>query len=285
MRRRVSLVIVGLFFLTGLGLTLYPLVSDWYMELHQSMIVAEYDEESARLSQKKINEELARAQEYNEELLGNVVLTDPFDADALKEQNKDYNKLLNISKDGIMASVEIPKIKVYLPIYHTTDNKVLKKGAGHLQNTSLPIGGKGTHAVISGHTALPSARMFNDLVDLKKKDVFYIHVLKETLAYEIDQIKVVSPENTSDLLIDREKDYVTLVTCTPYGINSHRLLVRGVRIPYEENKEAPAKQAAVKNNKWRAYYIAGILAVILLAAGGLCIWLRKRAKRRKHHEE
>lgn len=285
MKRRISLFIVVLFFLAGLGLTLYPLVSDWYMGRHQATVVAEYDEEAAHLSQKKIEDELEKAREYNEELLGNVVLTDPFDADALETQNKDYKKILNINGDGVLGSVEIPSIKVYLPVYHGTDAESLKKGTGHLQNTSFPVGGTGTHAVISGHTALPTAEMFNGLADLEEKDVFYIHVLKETLAYEIDQIKVVSPENTSDLLIDREKDYVTLVTCTPYGINSHRLLVRGVRIPYEENKEAPAKQAAVKNNKWRAYYIAGILAVILLAAGGLCIWLRKRAKRRKHHEE
>lgn len=285
MKRRISLILVSLFFLAGLGLTLYPLVSDWYMGRHQATVVSQYDEEAARLSQKKIDDELEKAREYNVELLGNVVLTDPFDAEALDAQNKDYKKILNINGDGVLGSVEIPSIKVYLPVYHGTDAESLKKGAGHLQNTSFPVGGIGTHAVISGHTALPTAEMFNGLADLEKKDVFYIHVLKETLAYEIDQIKVVSPENTSDLLIDRDKDYVTLVTCTPYGINSHRLLVRGVRIPYEEKKQAPAKQAAVKNNKWQAYYIAGILAVILLAAGGLWIWIRKRAKRRKHHEE
>lgn len=286
MRRRMHLIIIGLFFLAGLGLALYPMISNGYMGRHQASVVADYDEVSARLSQKKIKEELEKAREYNVSLLGNVVLTDPFDENGLQEQNKEYEDLLNLGGDGVMASVEIPDIDVYLPIYHGTSSEVLKKGIGHLQNSSLPVGGTGTHVVVSGHTALPSAEMFNRLSDLEIKDVFFIHVLNETLAYEINQIKVVRPEDISDLLIDKNKDYVTLVTCTPYGINSHRLLVRGIRIPYEENGEiSESRDAAAEKNAglWKVSLLIIALAGILLAAG-FYIW-KKRAGGRGAHEE
>lgn len=287
MRRRMHLIIIGLFFLAGLGLALYPMISNWYMGRHQASVVADYDEVSARLSQKKIKEELEKAREYNVSLLGNVVLTDPFDEKGLQEQNKEYEELLDLGGDGVMASVEIPDIDVYLPIYHGTSSEVLKKGIGHLQNSSLPVGGTGTHVVVSGHTALPSAEMFNRLSDLEIKDVFFIHVLNETLAYEINQIKVVRPEDISDLLIDKDKDYVTLVTCTPYGINSHRLLVRGIRIPYEETGEiSESRDDAVKKNAglWKVSLLIMALAGILLATG-FCIWRKKRAGGRGAHEE
>lgn len=222
-----------------------------------------YDKKAAEMSQKEINDALEKAQEYNRELLGNVVLTDPFDPDAVKKQNEDYDNLLNIAGDGVMGSVEIPSIDVYLPIYHGTDSESLEKGAGHLENSSLPVGGKGTHSIISAHTGLPSAKMFDNLTEVKEGDVFYIHVLNRTLAYEVDQIKVVLPENVSDLLIDKNKDYVTLVTCTPYGINSHRLLVRGTRISY---KEAKKKDNSKKkgNTMWKAYALMLVLAVVLI---------------------
>lgn len=230
------------------------------------------------MSQKEIKKELDKARIYNKQLLGNVVLTDPFDEDAVKEQNADYDKILNIDGDGVMGSVEIPSIKVYLPIYHGTDSTSLEKGAGHLENSSFPVGGKGTHSVISAHTGLPSAKMFDNLTEVKKGDVFYIHVLNQTLAYEVDQIKVVLPENVSDLLIDRNEDYVTLVTCTPYGINSHRLLVRGTRIPYKEAKKKESSQTK-GDSKWKAYAIAGIIAAILLVLG--LLYYRKQKKKKK----
>ena len=231
-------------------------VSDWYISHHQGQVVDNYDKKAAEMSQKEINDALEKAREYNRELLGNVVLTDPFDPDAVKKQNEDYDNLLNIAGDGVMGSVEIPSIDVYLPIYHGTDSTSLEKGAGHLENSSLPVGGKGTHSIISAHTGLPSAKMFDNLTEVKAGDVFYIHVLNRTLAYEVDQIKVVLPENVSDLLIDKNKDYVTLVTCTPYGINSHRLLVRGTRIPYKEAKK--------KDNSKKAYALMLVLAVVLI---------------------
>lgn len=284
MKKIVPIIIIVLLFLGGAGMVLYPVISSWYMNLHQGQVVADYDEEAAKLSQEQIEEELEKARKYNESLLGNVVLTDPFDAEALEEQNTDYEDLLNIGGDGVMGSIEIPGQDIYLPIYHGTSSESLEKGAGHLQNSSLPVGGKGTHAVISGHTALPTAEMFNNLSEVKEGDVFYIHVLGQTLAYEVNQIKVVLPEDISDLLIDKNEDYVTLVTCTPYGINSHRLLVRGTRIPYEEAQQKVSEQQKKWNPMWNAYIAAAVLAIVLLTAGGIR-YRMKKAGSREHHEK
>ena len=249
MKQKIINIVLILFFLAGLSITLYPVVSDWYISHHQGQVVDNYDKKAAEMSQKEINDALEKAREYNRELLGNVVLTDPFDPDAVKKQNEDYDNLLNIAGDGVMGSVEIPSIDVYLPIYHGTDSESLEKGAGHLENSSLPVGGKGTHSIISAHTGLPSAKMFDNLTEVKEGDVFYIHVLNRTLAYEVDQIKVVLPENVSDLLIDKNKDYVTLV--------------RGTRIPY---KEAKKKDNSKKkgNTMWKAYALMLVLAVVLI---------------------
>lgn len=278
MKRFLPIIMIILLFLGGAAMVLYPVVSSWYMDRHQGQVVADYDEEAARLSQEQIDEELEKARRYNESLLGNVVLTDPFDAEALEEQNTEYEDLLDIGGDGVMGSVEIPGQDIYLPIYHGTSAESLEKGAGHLKNSSLPVGGKGTHAVISGHTALPTAEMFNDLSEVEEGDVFYIHVLGQILAYEVDQIKIVLPKDISDLLIHREEDYVTLVTCTPYGINSHRLLVRGTRVPYEE-AQAVTPSRGEPEDPMRTAYLAAAAAAVLLAAG---LWYYR--KKRQHEE-
>ena len=278
MKRFLPIIMIILLFLGGAAMVLYPVVSSWYMDRHQGQVVADYDEEAARLSQEQIEAELEKARRYNESLLGNVVLTDPFDAEALEEQNTEYEDLLDIGGDGVMGSVEIPGQDIYLPIYHGTSAEALEKGAGHLKNSSLPVGGKGTHAVISGHTALPTAEMFNDLSEVEEGDVFYIHVLGQILAYEVDQIKIVLPEDISDLLIHREEDYVTLVTCTPYGINSHRLLVRGTRVPYEE-AQAVTPSRGEPEDPMRTAYLAAAAAAALLAAG---LWYYR--KKRQHEE-
>ena len=280
MKQKLLFLAVSLLFLTGVGLVLYPVVSDWYIGRHQASVVASYDEEAARLSQEQIEIELARAHAYNDSLLGNVVLTDPFDAEGLAEQNTEYDDLLNINGDSVMGSIDIPRVDIYLPIYHTTDAEVLAKGAGHLKNSSLPVGGTGTHAIISGHTALPSAELFNNLSDVEKGDVFYIHVLNETLAYEVDQIKVVLPDNIEDLLIDRNEDYVTLVTCTPYGINSHRLLVRGRRIPYEEAEAITPIQQVEEGFRYKSAYVAaGVVAGAILLAVILSAIIKRRKQK------
>ena len=280
MKQKLLFLAVSLLFLTGVGLVLYPVVSDWYIGRHQASVVASYDKEAARLSQEQLETEMARARAYNDSLLGNVVLTDPFDADGLAEQNTEYDDLLNINGDGVMGSIDIPRVDIYLPIYHTTDAEVLAKGAGLLKNSSLPVGGTGTHAIISGHTALPSAELFNNLSDVEKGDVFYIHVLNETLAYEVDQIKVVLPDNIEDLLIDRNEDYVTLVTCTPYGINSHRLLVRGRRIPYEEAEAITPIQQVEEGFRYKSAYVAaGVVAGAILLAVILSAIIKRRKQK------
>ena len=278
MKQKIINIVLALFFLAGLGVTLYPVFSDWYISRHQGQVVDNYDKKAAQMSQKQISEALKKAVEYNKKLLGNVVLTDPFDPEAVEKQNEDYDNILNIAGDGVMGAVEIPSIDVYLPIYHGTDSKSLEKGAGHLENSSFPVRGKGTHSIISAHTGLPSAKMFDNLTEVKEGDIFYIHVLNRTLAYEVNQIKVVLPENISDLLINKNRDYVTLITCTPYGINSHRLLVRGERIPYRKAKKKD-KSESKTNNMWKAYALVGVLAVVLIIL--LWYYYRIRPKKKK----
>lgn len=286
-KNRVITVILVLVLITGLGVLVYPFVSNMLHDRKQDEIITEYDEKLENLDQEERNAMLAEVREYNESLLGNVVLTDPFDPAAMEKQNAEYDSILNVDGNGVMAYLEIPRIDLYEAVYHGTSDEVLARGVGHLMNTSLPVGGEGTHAVLSGHTGLPEAELFTNLEQVEEGDIFYIHVLGETLAYEVDQIKVVEPSDTSDLLIEQGKDYVTLVTCTPYGINSHRLLVRGHRVPYtEELRDAGDAQAAegVDGESWKEVYGRALLEGILIALAILGIFLvvmRKRLRRKK----
>ena len=185
-----------------------------------------------------------------------------------------------------MGHVNIPEINVNLPIYHGTSEEVLQKGVGHLENTSLPVGGEDTHTVLSGHTGLPSAELFNNLSELEEGDEFYLHILGEVLAYKIDQIKVVEPQETSDLLIDPTKDYATLVTCTPYGVNSHRLLVRGTRIPYVENMEnEQITTTSGKAREWLSEYVNVLVVSISTILVVASIWLISIKKRKNEGEK
>ena len=286
-KNRVITVILVLVLITGLGVLVYPFVSNMLHDRKQDEIITEYDEKLENLDQEERNAMLAEVREYNESLLGNVVLTDPFDPAAMEKQNEEYDSILNVDGNGVMAYLEIPRIDLYEAVYHGTSDEVLARGVGHLMNTSLPVGGEGTHAVLSGHTGLPEAELFTNLEQVEEGDIFYIHVLGETLAYEVDQIKVVEPSDTSDLLIEQGKDYVTLVTCTPYGINSHRLLVRGHRVPYtEELRDAGDAQAAegVDGESWKEVYGRALLEGVLIALAILGIFLvvmRKRLRRKK----
>lgn len=286
-KNRVITVILVLVLITGLGVLVYPFVSNMLHDRKQDEIITEYDEKLENLDQEERNAMLAEVREYNESLLGNVVLTDPFNPAAMEKQNEEYDSILNVDGNGVMAYLEIPRIDLYEAVYHGTSDEVLARGVGHLMNTSLPVGGEGTHAVLSGHTGLPEAELFTNLEQVEEGDIFYIHVLGETLAYEVDQIKVVEPSDTSDLLIEQGKDYVTLVTCTPYGINSHRLLVRGHRVPYtEELRDAGDAQAAegVDGESWKEVYGRALLEGILIALAILGIFLvvmRKRLRRKK----
>ena len=220
-----STVILILIFLAGLSLLLYPTVSDYWNSFHQSQAIATYAEQVAQLDEKDYSQYWEEANEYNRQL------TQRKEIFLLNEQRQaQYDRLLNPSGTGIMGYVEIPSIKCSLPIYHGTNDAVLQVAVGHLEWTSLPTGGEGTHCVVSGHRGLPSAKLFTDLDKLAKGDLFTLRVLDEILTYEVDQILVVLPSETGALQIEEGQDYCTLVTCTPYGINSHRLLVRGHRV-------------------------------------------------------
>ena len=278
MKRKLTIVFISLIFLLGLGIMLYPLISNAYIEYKQKSVITNYEETVKEMPKDTINEELERASEYNKLLIGTAIVTDPFDPEAQKklEESSDYFNILNLDEKGLMGYVVIPKIDVNLPIYHGTSEEVLQKGVGHLQNTSLPVGGESTHAVLSGHTGLSSAKLFTDLDKLEEGNIFYIKTLGETFAYEVDQIKIVEPHETSDLLIESDKDYVTLVTCTPYSINTHRLLVRGTRVPYTEEVEEEIKKEEKENvgSTWRdEYFKALVVGVGGLAILGLIIFI------------
>lgn len=230
MKKRTSTIIIVLVFIVGLCLLLYPTISDYWNSYHQSRVIASYSDNIAELDDDKYNQIWAEANKYNKELAKepqHFALTD--------EERLIYESTLNVSGNGTMGYIEIPSINCSLPIYHGTNEAVLQIAVGHLEWSSLPVGGESTHCVISGHRGLPSAKLFTNLDNLLEGDTFMIRTLDEVLTYEVDRILVVNPEDTDDLLIEQGKDYCTLVTCTPYGVNSHRLLVRGHRIENEDN--------------------------------------------------
>lgn len=224
MKRWQSILLI-LVFLAGLSLLVYPPLSNYLNSLRQSRLVAEYMDDVSRLENKQKNSFLEAANAYNQELAKL-----PLHFNLTPAEMNEYVETLDVSGTGVMGYLEIPKIEVSLPIYHGTEDVVLEFAVGHLAGTSLPVGGPSTHAVLTGHTGLPSARLLSDVEDLDLGDIFYVQILDETLTYEVDQIRKVLPEVTKDLMITEGEDYCTLVTCTPYGVNSHRLLVRGTRI-------------------------------------------------------
>lgn len=249
--------------------------------------MAGYDDSLAQEGQDVLSRALQDAQAYNRSLLDSeAYLTDPFDPEAVLDPTVEpYASLLNVQGDGVMGYVEIPSISVKLPIYHGTTQDVLDKGVGHLQNTSLPVGGESTHAVLTGHTGLAGKRLFTDLSLMKEGDVFFIHVLGDTLAYQVDEIHIVEPDETDYLVIEKGKDRVTLLTCYPYGINTHRLLVQADRIPYDEavaqQSASDAQTESIWDNEYKKAIITCLLAYIPLTL--LAIWFLRR--RRKKQEE
>ena len=221
------MVLAGGIFLGGCALLAYPKVSQWLNNLHQSEVIADYSSAVDSLDDEEAQRELKRAKDYNDQLTENVGLTDPFENKL--DENDQYQTLLNFTTEGVMGYIEIPKINVLLPIYHGVSSNVLSKGIGHLPETSLPVGGESTHCVLAGHSGMSSARLFTDLPKLEDGDVFYLHIYNKTLTYTVGQVKKVLPTDTSDLTIVDGEDYVTLVTCVPIAVNSHRLLIRGTR--------------------------------------------------------
>ncbi len=247
MKRIIINIFIGLIFLTGLSVLLYPTVSDYINELHSSRAIASYDNTVTEMAPEDYTKELEAAAAYNEYLASFHNLS----AAATTEGERDdspYNELLNIGGNGIIGAIKIPVVKINLPIYHGTDESVLQVASGHYLGSSLPIGGESTHAILTGHRGLPSAKLFTDLDRLEEGDTFYIKVLGEILEYQIDQIEIVLPEEVDGLSITQGEDYVTLVTCTPYGINSHRMLIRGTRIPYDGNYDADVETKPAPEN-------------------------------------
>lgn len=224
MKKHLSTILLVLILILGLGVLLYPTVSDYWNSIHQTRAIASYIEEIESFDPADYDKEFARARAYNEELAKK-----PNRFSMSEEEYAEYESLLNLTGSGIMGYIEIPKIEVALPIYHGTSETVLQVAVGHVEGSSLPTGDPGCHAVFSGHRGLPSARLFTDLDQLEEGDLFVIRILNQVMTYEIDQVLIVLPEELDALAIDPKQDYCTLVTCTPYGVNSHRMLIRGHR--------------------------------------------------------
>lgn len=274
-KEKLSNIILIVVFLVGLSLLLYPTVSDYWNSMHQSKAIAGYAEAVADLDDDIYEQLWADAQSYNETLIesgGPRELTD--------EEREEYEAQLNVSGNGIIGYIEIPKISCSLPIYHGTDEGVLQIAIGHIEGSSLPVGGESTHCVLSGHRGLPSAKLFTDLDQLVEGDTFVLRVLDETLTYEVDQILIVLPNELEALQIEEGKDYCTLVTCTPYGVNSHRLLVRGHRVA--SAVDANAARVTADAMQIEPVLIAPLVAVpmLLLLLIYLLVSTHKRKPRR-----
>lgn len=274
-KKHISTIIIALIFLAGLGFLLYPTVSNLWNRAHQSRAIATYTKQVEKLDDSQNKEMLKAARKYNKSLLKK---SDHWKLS--KKDKKKYESLLDVSGTGIMGYIEVPKIDCSLPIYHGTDEGALQIAIGHLEGSSLPVGGKSTHCVLSGHRGLPSARLFTDLDQLEEGDIFILNILGRKLAYEVDQIRVVLPEEMSDLEIEEGKDLCTLVTCTPYGINTHRLLVRGHRTEYVEKKVAEEKKEVQTKKTDIRLMIAGGAGVLILLIIIIVIVIKRRRKRR-----
>ena len=267
MKKKAGNLVICIIFLAGLSLLLYPFVANQWNNYRQKQLISNYeqvvsDKEAAEGID--YDEERKKAEDYNEALLP-CVLPDSFALAESSGVDPVYMNTLNIAGDEMMGSVEIPKINIKIPIYHTTEEEVLNKGAGHLEGSSLPVGGANTHAVISAHRGLPSASLFTDLDQLKEGDHFLIHVLNETLCYEVDKISVVKPEDTSALAVEDGQDLVTLLTCTPYGVNTERLLVRGHRVPYVE-EEVKEEKTVLSGSSLHTNYLLWVFVGLSVTA-------------------
>lgn len=271
----------ALVFLAGAGVFLYPTVSDMWNQYRNVRLVSRYDEAVTDLSDNEYEKLWNEAKEYNAEHPVNSIV------DAFGEKDdyvltQPYDQVLDPNGEGLMGSIEIPKINAKLAIYHGLSKTVLEKGVGHVEGTSLPVGGKSTHAVLAAHRGLPSAKLFTDLDQMKKGDIFILHILGKNLAYRVDQIRTVLPEETGELDIVEGEDHVTLVTCTPYGVNTHRLLVRGIRTKYAEgeirNDETISHRLAVTDPR---KVLAGGFAVLIVLILLIYLSVRYRDKKRR----
>ena len=274
MRKHLSTILLVFILLIGLSLLLYPSVSDYWNSFHQTRAIATYAENVAKLDNAQYDELWEEARAYNEALR---FRSNPYYLS--EEQKAQYESLLDVSGLGVMGYIEIPEIDVSLPIYHGTEESVLQVAVGHLDWTSLPVGGESTHCVLSGHRGLPSAKLFTNLDKLQAGDIFLLRVLDEVLTYEVDQILIVEPQETGALRIEKGKDYCTLVTCTPYGINTHRLLVRGHRI--DNIEEAKTVRVTADAIQIEPLLVAPVVAIPILLLLMILLLLPKQP-RKKH---
>ena len=279
MKKKAGNLVIGIIFLAGLSLLLYPFVANQWNNYRQKQLISGYEQV---VSEKEAAEgidydaERKKAEDYNEALLP-CVLPDSFALAESSGVDPVYMNTLNIAGDEMMGSVEIPKINIKIPIYHTTEEEVLNKGAGHLEGSSLPVGGANTHAVISAHRGLPSASLFTDLDQMKVGDHFLLHVLDETLCYEVDKISVVKPEDTTALAVEDGQYLVTLLTCTPYGVNTERLLVRGHRVPYVE-EEVKEEKTVLSGSSLHTNYLLWVFVGLSVTALFIFVLYLKETK-------
>lgn len=278
MKKHLSTIILSLAFIIGLSLLLYPTLSDYVNSLHQSRAIAGYAEAVAEFSDEEYDQILQEAVEYNTALAKERNTWNLSDAEMAK-----YQSILNIKGTGMMSYIEIPKINCYLPIYHGTEDGTLQKSIGHIPGTSLPVGGASSHCVLSGHRGLPSAKLFSELDRMTEGDLFLIRTLDEVLTYEVDQILIVLPTETDALQIEQGKDYCTLVTCTPYGVNSHRLLVRGHRV---ENQNGAASIRVVADAmQIEPIIVAPLVATPILLLLLIAVMVKKPRRKNSIEEE
>ena len=282
-----KIILVFLLFLVSSALILYPFIANYVFEHRADSLVHTVEETVEEIDDSMRKSQLEQARNYNEMIAsGNIQLQDPFVEEVDGKALDNYDELLCMTGDGVMGFINIPSIKVSLPVYHGTSEQTLEVGAGHLQGSSLPVGGRSTHSVITGHTGLSNAKLFTDLIELSKGDIFILNVYGEKLVYEVDQIKTVVPYELEDLAIIPEKDYCTLVTCTPYGVNTHRLLVRGIRtenVEVSENKELFRAKAV--ESKWMQEYKRDVaISFTLFLAGIILLAMVRLMKRNKNGE-
>lgn len=296
MKKKVTSVLAVMVILTGLGIFVYPIVSEQWSLYCQNKAITTYEENIVQLEDEDLKTPWLAAEAYNEKITCNTFHGDAFALEEENAQDEEYWSLLNVGNNGIMGYISIPQINQKLPIYHGTSDLVLQTGVGHLKGTKLPIGGSGSHSVLVGHRGLPNADIFSGINKLEEGDRFYIHVLNQVLAYEVDQVLPMVPKDdietlTSALQNVEGKDYVTLFTCTPYGVNSHRLLVRGIRVEYNGEddavKETEISAQAVKESvqNYYMFYVmaaaAGIVVSIVLIKK---LYSGKRSKEEKNEK-
>ena len=291
MKRKISGILFGLMFLLGFAILIYPTVSNQWNTYRQNQLISSYEELIGKMAEEDFTKEWEKANAFNDTIIHNNIFGDVFGENGDDIKNTEYWQILNVGNDGVMGYVSIPKINVKLSIYHGTADDVLQTGIGHLNGTKLPIGGESTHSLLAAHRGLPSARLFTDIDQLERGDMFYVHVLDETLAYQVDQILDMVDKDDNETLqkalqIEEGQDYVKLFTCTPYGVNSHRLLVRGTRVPYngEEEIESTAAESMLKSiqNYYMIYLILGLSVTLLVIL--LMKFLIKPGKK-KHKKE